>query len=389
MIAAGALGFQVISGRTLGSDDFAPVGMTWTVVFFAFTVLMIPAEQLITRQLTLRGGEWDVSIRNSAPIGAALLVSTLGSAGFAALTLDRFFEGNPGFIAAIGAVGASRGLLALGRGFLAGRKRFVAYGFVTGAEGAVLIPGAVVVALIAPNALAFVWLMAIAPLSVLLVRPFATTETTHALAPSDTSGAAFLGPLVVATGASQVILVGGPVFVGLLGGTAAAVSVYFVTFTLFRGPVTSSYNLIARILPDFTALAATGEERQLSLWASRLGFAGLGTTLCFGVLGYLAGPAVVELLYGSEFAPDSLTAAFGAAAVGAGLVGLFLGQVFVARAETGRMAAIWLVALAVAGVALLATNGDPLRRVATAFLVGELAATLMLAVVATAEHLRD
>ncbi len=47
-IAVGALGFQIVSGRALGADAFTPVGVSWTVVFFAYTVLLIPAEQVIT-----------------------------------------------------------------------------------------------------------------------------------------------------------------------------------------------------------------------------------------------------------------------------------------------------------------------------------------------------
>lgn len=388
-IAVSALGFQVISGRVLGAEAFTPVGVAWTVVFFSFTVLMIPAEQVITRRLTLTGGNWDGSRGAIAPIAAALATATLGSAVFVAATLNRFFDSNPWFILAIAVAVTSRGVLAIGRGFLAGRRRFVAYGAATGMEGILLLPAAAAVGIVAPSALAFAWIMAITPLSVLLTRPFTQGSTTKVLGDGHAQSASFLGALVVATGASQIVLAGGPIVVGLVGGSAGAVSVYFITFTLFRGPVTSSYNLIARILPDFTALAARGQARQLSIWAGRLGIAGLLTTAAFGVAGYLLGPAVVRLLYGAEFAPGAKVAALGAAAVGSALVGLFVSQVFVARGEANRMAAIWAIALLCAGLALTATDGEPLLRVATAFLVGEFTATSLLAGVAVADHISD
>jgi hypothetical protein len=175
------------------------------------------------------------------PIAVAFATAILGTAVFVTPTLDRFFNGNRWFIVAIATAVTSRGVLALGRGFLAGRRRFAAYGVVTGLEGFVLLPCAVAVAFVAPSALAFAWIMAIAPLSVLLVRPFVHGDTLESFGESDAEGASFLGALVIATGASQVVLAGGPIVVGLVGGTASAVSVYFLTFTLFRGPVTSSY----------------------------------------------------------------------------------------------------------------------------------------------------
>lgn len=388
-IAVSALGFQVISGRALGADSFTPVGVAWTVVFFSYTVLMIPAEQVITHRLILTGGSWDRSMTAITPVAAAVVAATIGSAVFVAATLDRFFDGNPWFILAIAAAVASRGILAVGRGFLAGRRRFVAYGVVTGLEGMLLLPAAVVVAAAAPSALAFASLLAITPLSVVLIRPFAQDSSMEVLGEATAQGGSFLGALVIATGASQIILAGGPIVVGLVGGTAASVSIYFITFTLFRGPVTSSYNLIARVLPDFTALAARGEAHQLNIWAVRLGLAGLVTTASFGLAGFLVGPRVIQLLYGAEFAPDARAAALGAAAVGAALVGLFVGQIYVARGEAKKMAAIWIIALLCAGVALTVTPGEPLLRVATAFLIGELAATLLLAAAAIARHGSD
>jgi hypothetical protein len=181
-------------------------------------------------------------------------------------------------------------------------------------------------------------------------------------------------------------LASGPVVVGFVGGSAAAVSVIFVTFTLFRGPVTSSYTLIVRVLPDFTAIAATGGGHGLNAWARWIGLAGLGAAGLFGALGWFLGPRVVELLYGADFVPSSLTAALAAAAVGFALASLFMGQIYIARGETGRLAAIWGLALVAATSFLLLSDGDPVLRVTVAFLVGEATALLVLTAVAVAVH---
>ena len=203
-------------------------------------------------------------------------------------------------------------------------------------------------------------------------------------APRKESG--FLLALIFATGASQVVLSVGPIVVGFVGGTAAAISVFFVTFTLFRGPVTSSYNIVARVLPDFTSLAASGEQHRLSAWAGRLGLIGVAATGLFGLVGWFLGPIVVDVLYGPEFRPSALLAALGAAGVGAALIALFLNQIYIARGETGRMAAVWGTALAVATMVLAASGAEPVVRVGFAFLAGEVSAMVLLSTVATVAH---
>jgi hypothetical protein len=50
------------------------------------------------------------------------------------------------------------------------------------------------------------------------------------------------------------------------------------------------------------------------------------------------------------------------------------------------MATIWVVALLAAGIAIAGAGGEPLRRVATAFLVGEALSTFLLAGFAVTTH---
>jgi len=85
----------------------------------------------------------------------------------------------------------------------------------------------------------------------------------------------------------------------------------------------------------------------------------------------LLGPLVVGVLYGSEFTPDPWLAGFAAGGVIAGMAGLATTQILVARGDTGRMAAVWLGALAVAGITIAVTSADPSLRVAFAFCMGE------------------
>lgn len=381
--------YQVVAGRMLGSDGFAPISVMWTVMFLVFTVLLLPVEQYITRHLTITGGRTAGDRTGILLVGATITVGIVLGVGFVLATLDRFFDGEAVFALVMLINLLGRSLLAAARGYLAGRRRFHAYGAAIAIEGVALVVLALGAAALNPTTLAFAVAMSLGPLSVLLVRPFSGGYRGEPLQDTSSQGIGFLGPLIIATGASQLVLSVGPIAVGFVGGTSAAISVFFITFTLFRGPVTSSYNIVARVLPDFTALAAKGEQHRLSAWAGKLGLVGVVTMVVFGISGWLLGPAVVDFLYGGEFRPSSRLAALGAAGVGAALIALFLNQIYIARSETGRMALVWVSSLVVAGLVLAVTSGEPVIRVGTAFLAGEATAMILLASVGTLVHWRD
>ncbi len=193
---------------------------------------------------------------------------------------------------------------------------------------------------------------------------------------ADTSGTdtRFVAALLVAQAASQTALASGPVIVGMMGGTPAAVSVFFVTFTLFRGPITASYNLTARVLPEFTRMAASGNHAGLKRWAVRLGLGGFGAAALVGLAAAAAGPAIVAFLYGDEFRPSALLAGLAAGGVVAGLLVLFATQILIAEGATQRLAAAWGVGVAAMALAILLAPGQPSVRVAVGFAVAHLVA---------------
>jgi len=384
--AISAYGYQVIAGRSLGAEGLAPIGVLWTISFLVFTVLFIPVEQYVTRRLTLGGHHIDATRRDTRLVVATVVGGVTAGAVFAIATIDVFFDGSSGYVLVMIGILSSRAVMAIARGFLAGARRFQAYGLGVALEGLTIVGSAAVISIVEPSTLAFSLALVWSPLAVLVVLPFKKPEENEAAVGTLKQGAGFLGALIVGTAASQMILAAGPIVVGLIGGTAAAISIFFITFTLFRGPVTSSYNIAALVLPDFTLLAARGEQHRLSEWAGRLGLIGVGTVPIFGIAGYVLGPWVIEVLYGSEFMPSSTLAALGAAGVGAALIALFLNQIYVARGETGRLAAIWIVAVIAAGITLAVFSSEPMIRVGTAFVVGEVTAMTLLTVVGVATH---
>jgi len=190
----------------------------------------------------------------------------------------------------------------------------------------------------------------------------------------------FMAGFLIATAASQAVLAAGPLVVGALGASSAAISVFFVTTTLFRGPMSASYNLLARILPGLTRRADAGETATINRLARNLAIAGAAGAVVVGSLAAVAGPQVVQFLYGQEFRPSVTLAAFAAASVVVGIVGLGTTQVLVGRGDTDRMAIAWLVAVAAAAIAIVVVQADPTIRVAAGFLVGETVALVGLTV---------
>ena len=100
----GAYLFQLIVGRALGPEDFAPITVLWTIQFLIATTVFIPIEQLTVRRLA-------VPQPDRAPWGlytAVIAVSAGSAVVFSAATLDRLFQGNAAYLPIVGALIAAQ-----------------------------------------------------------------------------------------------------------------------------------------------------------------------------------------------------------------------------------------------------------------------------------------
>lgn len=368
--AIAVLGYQAIASRTLGTDGFAPIAVLWTVMFLIYTVIQLPAEQHLTRALVVTRDAASLARVRRDMLGAFTVGAAIG-VGFVILTLDRFFDSNPWFIVITLGIMVSRSLMAAGRGSLAGHRRFGGYAATIALEAVALIGGGIIAAILDLPTAAFAVVLVIAPLVTMLARPFASIEGHGDVPQIEAQPGSFLVWLILATTASQLIIAGGPIAVSFVGGTAAAVSIYFTSFALLRGPVTSAYNLVARVLPDFTALAQSNDPSRLWKWAPRITIAGLGLAVLGAIGSGLVLRPLIEVIYGEAFVPPQLAATLGGAGVGLGLGALFATQIYSASAKGALLAAGWGAALVLSIGALVLLNLDPVDRVAAAFVIGE------------------
>lgn len=375
--ALGAYLFQLLGGRALGSADFAPVSVLWTTFFILATVLLVPVEQYVTREVASGRKALPDDLRAA---GVMALIGSLIGGCFVALTLDRLFRGDPQYIVQIVLLMVGYALLMTGKGVLAGRRRFAGVGWILVVETAVRLAAGIVAVLLLRDAVSLGWAMVIGGFSVLALRWWRYDTGRPGLA--HIPARRFLTGYAGGTSSSQLLLAGAPLAVAALGGSDELISVVFFTFTIYRAPLTLIFSLQGRVLPFLVGLAGAARKPELARIAGRLLAAGVGLAAAGGVVGWLIGPEVMRLLLGVEFMPTRIVAMFTAAGIMAAAAAQVTSQVLVAEGRTQRLAWAWMFGLLVAVAGLLVAAGSPDTRVAVGFFIGEVVALGVMAAMA-------
>jgi len=350
----GGYAYQFLAGRSLGTEGFAAIGILLTAHFLSFVVVLMPIEQFVIRRLTLGARGWvvprAVALAVSAAAAAGLVVAVSGDDYFAAFSSRRVF------VLFVLATVTLHFFFAVGRGYLAGQRRFRSYGHASAGASALRLAIAVSVAVLAPTVTGFAWAHVLGPLVIIAWRPWKPSRSEPRVTGADIEGfedKGLLSGLVLAAAASQALLLAGPLVASRLGATNAQFSVVFATLLIARAPLTLGYNLIARILPSFTEMAARGERRELRAWARGIAIASGLLSVVGALLGALLGPLLVGIAFGSGFAPTAYVAAVAGAGVVMAAGGLFIGQILVAKGQSLRLGVAWLIAVVAAVVMIV------------------------------------
>lgn len=384
MIAGGLIGalgayvFQLVGGRALGTVEFAPVSVLWTTFFILATVLLVPVEQYVTREVASGRRALPADFK---PAAAMAGVGAVIGGAFVAVTLDDLFDGDPQYIAQIVLLMAGYGLLMMGKGVLAGRRRFAGVGWVLIVETAARLVAGVAAVVLVANAVSLGWAMVIGGFSVLALRWWRHDAGDPDQPP--TPPGRFLAGYAGGTSSSQLLLAGAPLGVAALGGSDALISIVFFTFTIYRAPLTLIFALQGRILPFLVGLAGAERKSELVRIAKWVFRGGLVLTGAGAGVGWLIGPDVMRLLLGPEFAPTQVVAMLAAGGVMAAAAAQITSQVLVAEGRTTRLAWAWVLGLMLAIAVILLSGGPPDTRVAIGFAAGELAALGLMTYLAT------
>ncbi len=365
-----AYAYQFLGGQTLGTHDFAPVSFLLSIHFLVLIVILMPIEQLVIRRLTL--DRTRIGLPRSVYWLAAVVTAT--ATLVAALGVERFLNGDHRFIFFTTLTVATHFLFVVARGHFAGWRRFRVYGTSSALASVARLGIALVITLIRPSASGFALGLILGPLVVALWKPFRPVAVDRPELDADAretiDDRGLLRGLVLAAASTQALLLSGPVVVGLLGGSPTEQSIAFAAFTLGRAPLVFGYNLLARVLPPFTEMAARGERDELRAWARGMAWAAVGLSAVAGLMGWFLGPWVTAV-FGEGFQATSLDSAVIAVGVIFAGAGLFVGQILVARGRSGSLALAWFGGL-VGAIAMIVSNPavNPITRVAFGFVTG-------------------
>ena len=387
LLVAIALGYvlTLLATRWLGPEN-SKVYLSFWGILMGLGSALSPLEQELSRQsavAALDGG------RAGKPALRALTVGAVTVAVVAALTLvvpvlsDRLYAGQTGLgvVVLCGAIAFACQFAA--RGLLVGQQRIKPYSGLVVAEAAVrvlVLFGVFFAGLtgltsfaIAAAAGSFAWLLFVRPVSG-LVDPHAEGEGWGPVT-------ARILILMAGAGLTASVITGYPAMVSLLapGGSDADVGVLFATLTVSRVPLLLLSPLQALAVPTVVRLSGTADgvhrlRRLLALGA--LGTVALGVV--GALVGWLIGPWLVSLLYGSKFVAQGWWVAW--MVWGAVLLTALqlMTAVLVARKQANKVLVTWAVVAVTTAVVLLVAPGDPVFKAVAGLAV---APTLGLAVV--------
>jgi len=384
-----AYAFQVVGSRVLGDAAFAPIGVLWTIQYLVVSIVLFSIETYVTRTAARDRRTGQRRLRGQLGAIAAWIAGSAVVLGGVTWTLRGPLFGGDGLLAAVvAAIIVAYGAFVVVRGDLAGHGRYRAYGLATATESVVRLGLAVVVLQGAASSGALAAIMPVGAALAALWWPVARRgrdpePTRRAAGVEGVSAARFLVPTTLANAASQTLLAAGPLVLVVLNAAPGQISVFFVTVTAARVPIMLALGgLLSRLLPPLTAMAEADPPRLRRL-ALLVGAASALLSGVGAVAGGVLGPALVRLAFGPSFTPSPVFTA----ATGAGVLlasgALVLNQVTIARAQERRLLLPWTIATATAAIAVVIAPGDPVARVSTAFVAGEIAAVAGLLLVNT------
>ena len=382
-----AYGFLVLAARALGPEQYAPLGLLWTVVFLVGPGFFLPVEQEVSRALSdrrARGVGGGPLLRRAALLTAIVLgVLLVVVAVSSPLTLPKLFDDEPLLIVglALALAGAAAGHLA--RGACSGQGRFRPYAIFLAADGTVrlLLCAALSIAGIDTPG----WYGVAVGAAPLIAVAIAVGRERGLVTPGPDASWSELSKalviLLVASVLSFTLVNAGPMAIDLLGSESeqAEAGRFLNGLIIARVPLFLFQAVQASLLPRLSALAGAGRFEELRAGLRSL----LAVTIAIGAVatagGFALGPEVVRLLFGPDFELDHRTLGLLALSCAAYMVAVALAQAVIALSGHRLVAASWAVGVA-AFVVVTAFGADELfLRVEVGLVAGSSVAALAMA----------
>jgi O-antigen/teichoic acid export membrane protein len=396
--------FFSIASHVLPEDEYGRITLLWSAVFITVSVLYRPVEQLLSRTIAdhdARGVKGTEHLRVAATIQLGLgLLFVVVALALRGPIQDDLFAGSSTLywilVVAVLAYAASY----FARGYLAGHRLFTLYGGLVLMEATSRCLFALAVAVgIAEGQTAVALGMAAAPIVSLAVVPPALAlrldrERSEVVDPADAAdpgqldaaardepaarepeftlarGTGFAAAVLVVMLCEQTFLNAGPLLVKATApvGGAALAGFAFNVLLIARAPLQLFQAVQTSILPHLTRARAGGERDEFSrsvnvTLTAIAGFAGIVALVML-----VAGPTVMDVLFGGNFDYDRVGLVLVSLGMGLYLSAATLNQALLAHAKPGQSATCWAAcAITFVLFLLLADFDDRVLQVEVAF----------------------
>jgi O-antigen/teichoic acid export membrane protein len=370
--------------RNLTAAEYAYFGAFWSLAQVAGFGMFLSIEQETARLLQVKKRPLGV-LKATLITAAAMAVGQLAVVALAWPLLQRTFGGHAVVVVAFGVLCLVSAGQFVVRGALIGMNRMGRHAFIMFVDALLRVAFAALVATLVatPGSAGFAWTLTAAIalshapqlVSLLRRRTRASTEPDPAagwLRPRQVWKA--VAPLLLGSVCAQLLLNGIPVLAPVIAATpqeATDAGRLLAAFTLSRIPLFLVVPLQSALLPMLTTALQGGDRatlvRMMRLLA--LGLLGLGGAAV--LVGWLAGPWLIGLIFGADYVLPGMDVALLALGVAAYIVLVLVTQVLVASVRHRLVAWSWLSGLLVAALVMVFVP-DLLLRSELAFLLGSL-----------------
>ena len=382
-------GYFSLASHALPEDEYGRITLLWSAMFITVSVLYRPVEQLLSRTIAdhdARGIEGNEHLVVAARIQLALAaLFVVVALAFRGRLQDDLFAGSATlyWILVVGVLAYAASYFA--RGYLAGHRLFPLYGGLVLMEATSRCLFALAVAIgVAEGQSAVALGMVAAPIVSLAVVPPALARRIGPPAAGDepdpgqldaaardepaarepeftlARGTGFASAVLLVMLCEQTFLNAGPLLVKATAdmGGAALAGFTFNVLLIARAPLQLFQAIQTSILPHLTRLRAGGERdpfaRSVNLTLRAIaGFAGIVALVMF-----VAGPALMDLLFGGDFDYGRGGLVLVALGMGLYLSAATLNQALLAHERAPQSAACWAACAVVFVLFLLFVEFD-------------------------------
>ena len=377
--------FFKIGAKALGDDGFKPISSLWFATFFLAPGFFIPLEQELGRALAHRRGRGEGGlpvVRRIVPLAGAVagIVTLVILIGSGQIT-EKFFDGDWVVTAAliVGFLAYLPGHIA--RGICSGHGRFVSYGIVMGADGAVRIIGCTALWAAGVKTIgAYAFTVALAPLVGVIVVMFRRELGAEPGPPAPwTEVTANLGWLLLGSVFAAGLVNAGPIVVNLIADKARPklVTDFGKGVLLGRIPLFLFQAVQAALLPRLAGLAGRGELDEFRQGFRKL----LIAVLVVGIIGVsgaaLLGPFLLERVFQAELSTRTITLL----AVGSAIymIALTFAQAVIALHGHALVAVGWFTGMTVFAMVTWLSSRDTFLRVELGLVTSSIASAIVFA----------